>query len=219
MSVRAVVFDLDGTLAVPERDRQTLLDDATDATDAPSLARADYLEAHAAAVTGDTRVPVFDRLLDDGDPPPEAVARAYREAVNDALTPVEQAQPLVESLGNGMGYRVGVLTDGPEHAQLTKLTRLGWTDSFHATLVTGSMETRKPDPAVFLEICHRLDVEPSEAVYVGDNPETDVVGAADVGMSTVQVRYPGGPDAHSRADAMLDRDSLAQALPEVLDDL
>lgn len=212
MTPRAVVFDLDDTLAVPVRDRQTLLEEAADATDAPALSRADYLRAHRGAVDGETRAPIFERLLSNDDPPPEAVARAYREAVNDALEPVDGVETLVGDLTNGMGYRVGLLTDGPPRAQRSKLDRLGWSDRFDATLVTGELDTRKPDRITFESICDRLGVEPADAVYVGDNPETDIRGATDAGLQAVQVLYEGGPPAHPDADAVVERSSLG---PEV----
>lgn len=219
MTPRAVVFDLDGTLAVPDRDHQTLLTEAADAADAPRLSRTEYLRAHREAVAGETRAPIFERLLENGDPPAEAVARAYREAINDALEPVDGVESLVGDLTNGLGYRVGVLTDGPPRAQRSKLERLGWTDRFDATLVTGEIDTRKPDPVTFETICDWLEVEPTNAAYVGDDPEADIAGAADVGMRAVQVRYDGGPSTHPDADAVVERRSLAAELPSVLSSL
>jgi putative hydrolase of the HAD superfamily len=80
MTIRAVGFDLDSTLAVAASDRQTLLDGATQAVDAPRLTRSDYLDAHAEHLTGSSRAAVFERLLADAgtDVDPGRLAAAGR---------------------------------------------------------------------------------------------------------------------------------------------
>lgn len=64
---RAVVFDLDYTLAVPERDRATLLAAASEAAGAPALSREAYLEAHGDVAHETTRAPIFERLLSESE--------------------------------------------------------------------------------------------------------------------------------------------------------
>mgnify|MGYP006296704559 CR=1 FL=1 len=90
MTISAVGFDLDETLAVPTRDRATILGDAADIAGAPPLSREAYLEAHARNLTGETRTPIFADLLADHetDTDPEAVARAYRRESADAPAPL-----------------------------------------------------------------------------------------------------------------------------------
>ena len=48
---------------------------------------------------------------------------------------------------------------------------------------------RKPDAEIFLHACRQLEVEAGATMYVGDNLVTDVQGAADVGMTTVQALW------------------------------
>jgi len=45
----------------------------------------------------------------------------------------------------------------------------------------------KPDKVFFMELCHRLKVEPSRCVLIGDNIESDVFGANAVNMATILV--------------------------------
>lgn len=211
MSLAAVVFDLDYTLSVPDRDRQTLLEEATAAAGVRDIDRQEYLTQHQQDRATETRAPIFDALLCDGDP--AAVARAYRAAVNDALEPVDGVVELVERLREE--YRVGLLTDGPVRAQRSKLERLGWTDLFDDVVVTGSLPAGKPDPRAFEAILGELGVAPGAAVYVGDNPDADVRGAKDVGMAAVQVltdRFERAPEA----DAYVERDRLGEDLPAFL---
>jgi putative hydrolase of the HAD superfamily len=211
MALRAVVFDLDYTLAVPDGDRQTLLDEAADAAGVRPIDRQEYLDAHAADLASETRAPIFDALLEEGDP--EEVASAYRVAVEDALVPVEGVGALVRELRGS--YRVGLLTDGPTRAQWGKLETLGWTDLFDAVVVTGTLPAGKPDPRTYEAILDELGVAPPETAFVGDHPEADVRGAAAAGMFTVQV-LDGRRERVPEVDAAVDREHLAEGLRDLL---
>jgi 4-nitrophenyl phosphatase len=43
----------------------------------------------------------------------------------------------------------------------------------------------KPERIFFVELCERLKVEPSDCVLIGDNLESDVLGAKPLGMATI----------------------------------
>ena len=60
----------------------------------------------------------------------------------------------------------------------------------------------KPDPRVFLEGALRLGVDPSDAVYVGDEPDIDARAAAEVGLVGVWRDRPGTRGAEATADAL-----------------
>ena len=218
--VRAVVFDLDYTLAVPNRDRATILQDATAAAGAPSLSREDYLEAHRRNLTQESREPIFRDLLEDrdagGDVDPGAVATAYRETIASALEPLPGVEAMLADLR--AGYRVGLLTNGPVRAQRDKLRTLGWVDRFDAALVTGELEAGKPDPRAFEAILEALAVTPGEAVYVGDEIEADVAGATGAGLAVIQVLVDGR-DPDPRATAHVDQAAIATDLPALLESL
>lgn len=219
MTIEAVIFDLDYTLAVPKRDRQSLLEDATEAVGGPSIDRAAYLEAHRRVHARRTRAPIFERLLDERDSTasPERLAREYRERIARSLVPVPGVEALIDELKRT--YAVGLLTNGPIVAQRNKLEVLGWTDRFDATVITGELPAGKPDPRAFEAILSALTVEAGRSVYVGDQPITDVDGAKRAGMFAVQVLYPGGPDRHPRADNAIERSRLVEDLPGVIDGL
>ena len=219
MPPTAVAFDLDDTLAVPTRDRRTILREAARVAGAPPLSRQAYLAAHADCLTEETREPIFAALLSDHDTSasPAAVARAYRELTAEALRPVTGAESLLDRLRGS--YRVGLLTNGPVVAQHDKLRELGWSGAFDAELVTGSLAAGKPDARAFEALLSELDTTPEETVYVGDDVHADIEGAAGVGMVPIQVLFEGSADPHPEAAAFVDRDDLATALPELLDEL
>jgi ribonucleotide monophosphatase NagD (HAD superfamily) len=43
----------------------------------------------------------------------------------------------------------------------------------------------KPEPIFFQELCNRLQVQPEQCLLIGDNLESDVAGARNVGMKTI----------------------------------
>lgn len=214
MPISAVAFDLDYTLAVPERDRQTLLDEATATVGAPRLSRETYLDAHRRHLTSETREPIFADLLDEeSDVSPVALADAYRETIGNALVPVEGAEALVSRLRET--YRVGLLTDGPVRAQQAKLDALGWSDLFDAVVITGALDAGKPDERAFRAVLDALRAAPEKTVYVGDHPEADIAGAHAAGLHTVQVTDDG--DSVPETDVTIEREALAVRLPDLVE--
>jgi len=57
-------------------------------------------------------------------------------------------------------------------------------------VISAEVGRRKPHAAIFEQALLRLGVEPSEAVMVGDLPETDVAGARAIGCHSVLVDFP-----------------------------
>ncbi|WP_323675675.1 HAD family hydrolase [Halorubellus sp. PRR65] len=215
MTTRAVGFDLDHTLAVPDRDRHRILAAAVDDVDAPRITREEYLSAHRDDHAAVTRSPIFETVLPaDADVEPEALAGAYRRRIADALSPVDGARDLLDALR--ADYSVGLLTNGPVKAQGDKLDELGWWTAFDATLVTGQLPAGKPDPRAFDALAGALGVAVEDVVYVGDEPVADVEGATNAGARAVQVVWPDGPDPHPAAAAVVDREHIARDLGDVI---
>ncbi|MFC4447688.1 HAD family hydrolase [Halorussus aquaticus] len=218
MTISAVIFDFDETLAVPARSREAVLAESTEAVGAPDLSREAYLEAHAKHLDSESRTPIFAEMLpEDSDVDPEELADAYRQKVAESLRPVEGVPGLLADLREE--YALGLLTNGPSKAQWSKLDQFDWIDRFDATAITGDLAAGKPDVRAFEAVLDDLGVEPDEAVYVGDDPEADVEGARNAGLYAVQVLYEGSPDRHPDAHAYVERDSLAADLPGIVRDL
>lgn len=216
MPVTAVAFDLDYTLAIPTRDRQTLLDEATAAVGAPRFSREAYLDAHRRHLTNETREAIFADLLGEGsDVSPAALADAYRDAIREALVPVVGVETLVTHLKET--YPVGLLTDGPIRAQQSKLDALGWADLFDTVVITGSLDAGKPDERTFRKLLDGLASTPEETVYVGDHPEADIEGAHAAGLHTIQVVDEN--EEIPEADATIERAALADDLPALIEQL
>lgn len=90
-----------------------------------------------------------------------------------------------------MGYKVGLVTNGNTEPQRSKLRLLDLEDAFDDILVTGEFGVHKPSVEPFLEEAKRLGLDPSELLYVGDNPLNDVEGSRNAGYTPVWVRTAG----------------------------
>jgi len=89
--------------------------------------------------------------------------------------------------------RLGVLSDYPA---ASKLEAMRIRERFSLALSTAdpSINAFKPHPKGFLRACDLWGVTPQEVLYVGDRPEIDGVGAAAAGMRffLVSRRRPNG---------------------------
>lgn len=93
------------------------------------------------------------------------------------------------------GKKLGVLTDGRPEGQRKKIKSLQLERYVDAVVITdelGGAVYRKPCEAGFLEVCRRLDVLPSSAVYIGDNLQKDWNGARGAGLDFIWFRNEDG---------------------------
>jgi putative hydrolase of the HAD superfamily len=91
-------------------------------------------------------------------------------------------------------WRVGVLTNGEPHIQRRKIDALGVGDLVDAVVFAAECGDGKPAPSAFHAALDRLKVDAPSAVFVGDDPRTDIEGAAAVGMKTIHVMSYFGDD-------------------------
>lgn len=86
-------------------------------------------------------------------------------------------------------FRVGVLTNGDPAVQRRKVAALGLAREVDAVAYAceSGRGMGKPDPAGFLDVMARLQSAPSSTVFVGDDPEADIAGASQLGVRTIFV--------------------------------
>ena len=103
--------------------------------------------------------------------------------------------------------RVGLLTNNVKEFGEHWRSTFPIDDLFEVIVDSSHVGMRKPDPEIYLLTCSRLEVEPTEAVFVDDNID-NVEAARALGMETVHF----GDDprvALAELDAILDRRGLA----------
>ena len=100
-----------------------------------------------------------------------------------------------------MHLKLAVVSDAPRMQVWMRLVQLGVDMFFDAVVTFDDTGVRKPAPEPFQKALELLEVEPHEAVMVGDWAERDIVGAKEIGMCTVFARYGDNfGTRHSGAD-------------------
>lgn len=87
-------------------------------------------------------------------------------------------------------YGLGIVSNSLGPNTVFDLRVAGILDFFDAIVISSDLGRRKPHPLIFLEALDRMDLEPGQAVFVGDNPYEDIVGAKNAGMKAVLITHP-----------------------------
>lgn len=173
MTVRAILFDLDGTL----------LDSAPDLAAAANamlaeLGRAPRDPTVIATYIGKGIPKLVERALTgslDAAADPGLFAQAlpiyeryYAEESGRRSVPFPGVIEGLRAL-HGAGLPLACITNKAERFTIDLLQRTGL-DGFFKVVVCGDMVVRKkPDPEPVLTACARLDVRPADAVMIGDS--------------------------------------------------
>lgn len=88
-----------------------------------------------------------------------------------------------------MGIKLAVVSDAPSREAWMRLYYLNLHHVFEPVLTYDDTGVRKPSAKPFKMALDVLNVEPEEALMIGDWPERDVVGAKQIGMKTIFARY------------------------------
>jgi putative hydrolase of the HAD superfamily len=85
-------------------------------------------------------------------------------------------------------YQIALLSNfdhGPTARQI--LHRDGASDFFHHIAISEEHGWRKPHPQIFSDTLDAIGVRPHDALFVGDSPYDDIIGARQVGMDIAWV--------------------------------
>ncbi len=116
------------------------------------------------------------------------------------------------------GYRIGLISN--LRRDMNQLCRnLGLAPYVEFCLTSADAGAEKPDPAVFIAALERARVSPDEAIHVGDQPRSDVVGAKAAGIHPVLLDRGGwqtGIKDCVRISGLAELDLLLADAPESL---
>ena len=102
-----------------------------------------------------------------------------------------------------MSVKLAVVSDAPSREAWMRIYYLNLHHHFDVVLTFDDTNARKPSPIPFEMALSQLNIDPEEALMVGDWPERDVVGANKLGIRTIFARYG---DAFGTADSGADWD-------------
>lgn len=213
--VKAVLFDLDGTLIDSAPDLGAAADKMRTDRGLPSLPLRDYRPMAGAGARGMLGV-AFGMTPDHPDFPSmrEEFFRNYEARMTVLTRAFDGIADMLEGL-RARGLAWGVVTNKQMRfaAPLTRQMPLFAT----AGAIVGGDSTphAKPHPAPLLEAARQLGLPPTHCLYVGDD-ERDILAGRAAGMATVAATYGylGGTvdtivwGADARIDAPLELLSL-----------
>ncbi len=216
--IRAILFDLDNTLV----DRDAALRRAITCLMAahPASLREEILAADRSMEAGASpRKQASERwcawLAERwpeafGADGPSALAALHAEILRQ-IEPDPRVQDLLATLRRT--YALVLVSDGGSRTQRGKLARAGLEPFFQPVVISGEVGWEKPEPAIFRHALSRAGVEAGEALFVGDHPTRDIVGADRLGMRTAWVRQGRRWAERAAPTWVIDR---VTDLPEVL---
>jgi putative hydrolase of the HAD superfamily len=192
--IKAVIFDLDDTLYL-ERDyvRSGLRAAAAWSERNLGISADAALAEMQAVFDSGLRRNTFDKWLESrglyNSKTVEQLVHVYREH-EPAIQPHPQARPLLRQL-RGV-YRLGLLSDGWLAVQQRKLAALKLAPYFDAIVFSDELGRHawKPSALSFQAVLEKLRCPPASAVYVGDNPNKDFLGAHRAGMTAIWLQFP-----------------------------
>ena len=195
--IRAVIFDLDNTLTDFMKMKRAAIDAAVDGMiDAGlKLSRQEASERIYRVYDreGIEYQQVFDLFLHEqfGAIDYKLLTSgivAYRRARDSYLVLYPHVNlTLMEILKRGL--KLAVVSDAPRLQAWMRLAQLQLQHLFDPVVAFEDTGEKKPSPKPFERALELLNVTPAEAIMVGDWPERDVVGAAQLGIRTAFARY------------------------------
>lgn len=203
--IRAVFFDLYNTLARFYPPREQVQAQAAEALGlrlereglvrgymaADEFMTAQNAQRHVARLSVDEQRAFFTRyeqlvLKGAGVDATEELAASMWDRVRGipyGLALYNDALPCLKAL-KAEGFILGIISN--LNGDLDELSRtLGMADSLDFTVSSFAAGAEKPHPRIFQVALGKADVQPSEAVHVGDQYNGDVVGARGAGLHPV----------------------------------
>lgn len=118
-----------------------------------------------------------------------AAATEYESAICAQAHPLAGAQETLAALQAG-GYKLGLLSNTMFNGQahVNDLRRFGLDGYFDAMLFSADVNKWKPQAAPYLHLVDELGGTAETAVFIGDSPEHDIIGAQNAGLRSVLIR-------------------------------
>ena len=125
-------------------------------------------------------------------PPDKPYVRAncldyYYEHIVEFATPFEEQLGIVKRLRE-LGVKNAIVTNIPNErakSQRRKIELLGIAHLFDAVVISAEVGFHKPDRRIFDYAAGLLGVDNGSCVFVGDDPDSDIVGVVGAGMTAV----------------------------------
>ena len=187
-SIRAILFDLDGTLIDSAPDLGAAADQMRVARGMPSLPMADYRPYAGSGARGMLRV-AFGMQPEDAEFPTmrEEFFQNYERRMTQDTTVFDGVSDMLASI---VAHQLhwGVVTNKSKRFTEPLSRQMALFASAGAVVSGDTTPHAKPHPEPLFEAARRIGVDPQDCVYVGDD-ERDIIAGKAAGMHTVAAVY------------------------------
>ncbi|CED56957.1 5'-nucleotidase [Aliivibrio wodanis] len=115
---------------------------------------------------------------------PKAMNSAFMMAMAEICTPLDGARELLDSL-LASNVKMGIITNGFTALQKIRLEKTEFSHYFELITISEQVGVAKPDKRIFEHTFSMMgEVELSNILMVGDNPDSDVLGGMNAGVDT-----------------------------------
>src|ERR1700730_4252941 len=121
---------------------------------------------------------------------PLFLAELHRGIARKRLRPYPQVQETLDQLRSH--YQMAVVSDAQSAYAVPELRAVGLLHYFNPIIVSGDYGYRKPDPRLFQKALDALHVQPEQALFLGNDLYHDIFGAQQVGMKAILVSSEQG---------------------------
>ncbi|MEC5426093.1 HAD-IA family hydrolase [Virgibacillus sp. C22-A2] len=186
--IKAVIFDLDGTLLNRDASVQKFIENQYDRWNewVGHILKENYtsrfIEFDCRGYVWKDKV--YQQMVDEfniSEVSWERLLQDYITEFHNSCIPFSNLISTLESLKNS-SIRLGMITNGMGQFQMDNIRSLGIEDYFDTILISEWEGMKKPNPEIFQKALSQVNVSPNESMYVGDHPENDVQGAMNIGM-------------------------------------
>ena len=191
LKVKAIIFDLDGTLIDSIDIYFTIVEKALERLNLPPVSRAGILAA-AESESFDWNL-ILPEELTKGKM--EIIDRAW-EIINEIAPPLfEKNVKLIPGADrilkriSANGLKIGLVTSTRRShlkIKMQPLKRAGVAELFKVIITADDIQRKKPAPEPLIACAQQLDVNPDKCAYIGDT-HTDMQAGQAAGMQTIGV--------------------------------
>ncbi|VEP16689.1 HAD-superfamily hydrolase, subfamily IA, variant 1 [Hyella patelloides LEGE 07179] len=214
--IKAVIFDLDGTLLNRDSSLQSFVANQYDrfATSLGHIERQSYIRRF---IELDCRGHVWkDKVYQSLIEEFEIAQVSWQFLLDDYETKfINHCVPfpyLIDTINllKQQDYLLGMITNGRTIFQSRSIQGLGIEKYFNTIVISEAEQIRKPQPEIFHIALSKLKTTAKTSVYIGDNPQADVVGAKKADLKAIWKRNQFWSEP-TEADAVINE--LDEILP------
>ncbi|MCI0763707.1 HAD family hydrolase [Bacillus sp. TL12] len=189
--IRAVLFDLDGTLLDRRQSLESFISDQYEryAEHFTEIEKNEYctrfIQLDNNGYTWKDKV--YTTLLNEYNITTltaDQLLHDYITEFKNHCIPFPNMHELLQQLQNH-NIAIGIITNGFTEFQINNLCALQLHTYTNTILISEAEGIKKPHPAIFERALQQLNVTAKECIYVGDHPENDVIGAENTGITAI----------------------------------